>query len=142
MKHAHPLPKVLLFNPFFNKNCIMGIITSLIQLAIMVVTIFAGWKTFEKAGQKGWAIIVPIYNLMVMMRIIGKSDWWWLRLLIPIYNIYIMYLIAKGMAKSFGLSDGYTWLYFFLAPIFYIIVAFKEEVKYVAPFYKEEAKQA
>ena len=62
-------------------------ITAVLALALLtiVIVVIAGmWKTFEKAGQPGWAAIIPIYNLYIMLKIAGKSGWWLLALLIPI----------------------------------------------------------
>ena len=49
----------------------IGIVGSLIYLAILIVLIAGYWKTFEKAGQPGWASIIPIYNVIVLLRIIS-----------------------------------------------------------------------
>ena len=45
-------------------------------LAIMVVVIVGFWKVFEKAGQPGWAAIVPIYNAYILLKIVGRPGWW------------------------------------------------------------------
>lgn len=62
-------------------------IFSIIYLAIVVVTIAGDWKMFEKAGKPGWAFLVPIYNVIVMLEIINKPIKWLLFLIIPILNI-------------------------------------------------------
>jgi hypothetical protein len=36
-------------------------------LLIGLVGIIAGWKVFEKAGQPGWAIIIPIFNAYIIL---------------------------------------------------------------------------
>ena len=44
---------------------------------ILIIAIVAGiWKTFQKAGEPGWAAIVPIYNFIIMLKIAEKSLWW------------------------------------------------------------------
>ena len=50
----------------------MGAIIGLIYLAVIVLVIAGFWKVFVKAGQPGWAAIVPIYNLYVLTQIVGK----------------------------------------------------------------------
>ena len=44
----------------------------LIWVALMILVLAGGWKMFTKAGKPGWAIIIPIYNLIVMLEIAGK----------------------------------------------------------------------
>ena len=48
-----------------------------ISLAIAVFNIACWWIIFKKAGQPGWAILIPIYNLLVILRVAGKP-WWWI----------------------------------------------------------------
>src|ERR1700748_439146 len=52
-------------------------------LIISVIMIIAHWKIFEKAGKPGWAAIIPIYNIIVLLEIIGKPVWWIIMFLIP-----------------------------------------------------------
>ncbi|MBC7426346.1 MAG: signal peptidase I [Bacteroidia bacterium] len=51
-------------------------IISLIALAISIVFIAGLWKTFQKAGEPGWAAIVPIYNFIIILKMAGKPVWW------------------------------------------------------------------
>src|ERR1035438_401221 len=48
----------------------------LIGLAIAILTIIGMWKVFVKAGQPGWASIIPIYNAYIICKIVGKPGWW------------------------------------------------------------------
>ncbi|MFM8973443.1 MAG: DUF5684 domain-containing protein, partial [Actinomycetota bacterium] len=48
----------------------------IIILAIAVIAIVAHWKIFTKAGQKGWTSIIPILNLVVLMKIVKRPLWW------------------------------------------------------------------
>ena len=79
----------------------------IIQLAILVAVIAGGWKMFEKAGEPGWAFIVPIYNIVVLMKIAGRPVWWIVLLFIPIANIIVAFLMWIDVAKSFGKSAGF-----------------------------------
>jgi len=56
-------------NPF---AAVFGGVAMLFWLAVMVVVIIGGWKVFEKAGQPGWAILIPIYNAYIMLKIAGR----------------------------------------------------------------------
>ena len=47
-----------------------------IYLALIVLEIAGIWKIFTKAGQPGWASIIPIYNILVWLKIAGRPAWW------------------------------------------------------------------
>lgn len=55
----------------------------IIYLAIIVLMIASMWKVFTKAGKPGWAAIVPIYNIIVLLQIVGRPTWWIILFLIP-----------------------------------------------------------
>jgi len=57
------------------------------SLAAAVLLIAAQWKVFVKAGQPGWACIIPIYNIYIMTKIAGKPGIWTLLCFIPVVNI-------------------------------------------------------
>jgi hypothetical protein len=97
---------------------------SLIWLAIAVIGIIAGWKIFTKAGQPGWAYIIPIYSFIVLMRIIGRPWWWLLLMLVPLLNIVLIFIIAIDLAKSFGRSAAFGVGLVFLSFIFALILGF------------------
>lgn len=101
-----------------------GNITLLIYLAIFIVIIASFWKVFTKAGQPGWASIIPIYNLIVMLQIVGRPWWWILLLLIPIVSLVIAIIISIDMAKSFGKGTGFGIGLALLGFIFYPILGF------------------
>ncbi|GLY52782.1 DUF5684 domain-containing protein [Lentzea sp. NBRC 102530] len=69
---------------------------------VAVVGIVVMWKTFTKAGQPGWAAIVPIYNLYVLTQIAGRPGWWTVLLLIPGVNVIVLAIMSIDIAKSFG----------------------------------------
>ena len=96
----------------------------LVWLAVLVLIIAALWKIFVKAGEPGWAAIVPIYNLVVMLKIVGRPVWWIVLLLIPFVNLIVAFILAFDMAKVFGKGAGFALGMIFLAPIFYPILGF------------------
>lgn len=93
-------------------------------LAIVVFIIASIWKTFEKAGQPGWAAIVPIYNLYIMTKIAGKPGWWVVMFIIPIVNYIFLIWTYNLISKSFGKGVGFTLGLIFLGPIFWGILGF------------------
>ena len=71
--------------------------------SVGVILILAGiWMTFEKAGQAGWKCIIPIYNMYIICKIVGRPGWWVILLFIPLVDIIIYLILGIDMAKSFG----------------------------------------
>jgi uncharacterized membrane protein YhaH (DUF805 family) len=101
-----------------------GGILLLIYLALVVFEIAAFWKVFVKAGQPGWAAIIPIYNYYIMLKILGRPGWWLLLFLIPLVNFIMWIVVALDIAKSFGKTSGFAVGLIFLYPIFIPIIGF------------------
>src|SRR5215510_66177 len=78
------------------------------SLAVAVFLIAAMWKVFVKAGQPGWAAIIPIYNIYIMTKIGGKPGYWTLLCLIPFLNIIFIIWLYNMVSKSFGKDEGFT----------------------------------
>ena len=95
----------------------------LMWLALMIVMISSVWIVFTKAGQPGWAILIPIYNGIVYLRVAGKPWWWLLLFLIPLANIVIGIIVTIDFAKKFGKGAGFGFGLAFLGFIFYPILA-------------------
>ncbi len=105
-------------------------------LAVLVLMIAAGWKIFTKAGQPGWAVIVPIYNFIVLLKIIGKPTWWVVLLFIPFVNYVIIIWSYNLLSKSFGKDVGFTLGLIFLGFIFFPVLGFGS-AEYQGPSAKE-----
>jgi len=95
-----------------------------VYLAIVLLIVASMWKIFVKAGKPGWAAIVPIYNLIVLLEIAGKPVWWFLLMLIPFVNLVILAIVCIALAKNFGKGAGFGLGLLFLSPIFYPMLAF------------------
>ncbi|MBP6880564.1 hypothetical protein KBC31_02965 [Candidatus Saccharibacteria bacterium] len=104
----------------------------IIALIIAIPMIIAMWKIFVKAGQPGWASIVPIYNSYVMVQIAGLPILWFILMLVPYVNgiaaIYVLYMLAK----SFGKDAGFTALMVLLPFIGFPILGFGK-AQYLGP---------
>ena len=110
---------------------IFAIIMWVIAMAIGVFTIICMWKLFVKAGKPGWAAIVPIYNIVVMLEITELPMWYIALFFVPFANIYAMFKIYIEFAKKFGKSAGFGVGMVFFAPIFLGILAFGKNSNYV-----------
>lgn len=91
---------------------------------VAIINIAAFWRIFEKAGKPGWASLIPVYNIIILLEIVGKPWWWLLLMLIPIVNIIFSIWMVNLLSKSFGKSEGFTVGLIILAFIFYPILAF------------------
>jgi Family of unknown function (DUF5684) len=96
----------------------------LIYVAIIVVVIAGYWCVFTKAGEAGWKSIIPIWNVIVLLRIIGRPLWWIILLFIPIVNIIIALIVSLDLAKSFGKGNGFGVGIWLLSFIFVPILGF------------------
>ncbi len=104
----------------------------LIELAIFVAIIVGMWKMYTKAGKPGWAAIIPIYNVIVLLEICGRPIWWILLFLIPCVNFVIAIIVWIDVAKSFGKGVGFGLGLAFLGFIFVPILGFGSD-KYIGP---------
>lgn len=109
----------------------MGFMSFIYFLAI-IASIAGMWKIFQKAGEEGWKAIIPIYNLIILLKVIGKP-WWWLFLFcIPLVNIYAAVMVCYLLAKSFGKDVGFAVGIFFLGFIFIPMLGFGS-ARYIGP---------
>jgi hypothetical protein len=96
----------------------------IVWLLVVVLMIAAMWKIFTKAGQPGWADIIPIYNMYIWCKIVGRPGWWVILMLIPFVNFIILIILCVDLAKSFGKGAGFGVGLAFLGIIFLPILAF------------------
>jgi hypothetical protein len=101
-----------------------GLVVMVIQLAIFAAIIAGIWKAFVKAGEPGWAAIVPIYNTITMAKIAGRDWWWGLLPIIPCVGIVVMIMMSMDIAKNFGKSSGFGIGLALLGPIFWPMLGF------------------
>ena len=78
-------------------------------LIFLVATIAGFWQVFEKAGEAGWKSIIPIWNTLVLLRIVGRPIWWIVLFLIPIVGFVAWILVASDLSKSFGRGVRPRW---------------------------------
>ncbi|MGM0392397.1 MAG: DUF5684 domain-containing protein, partial [Bacteroidota bacterium] len=76
-------------------------------ILVQVVHFLGTWKLYIKAGRKGWEAGIPIYNAVILMKIIDRPWWWTLLLFIPIVNLIMFPVIWVETIRSFGRHS--TW---------------------------------
>jgi hypothetical protein len=98
----------------------LGMAAMIVWVAFAVLMIASMWKVFTKAGEPGWAAIVPIYNIIVLLKIAGKPIWWFFILWLFIPVIFVVISLASNFGKGVGFAIGLLFLPF----IFYPVLAF------------------
>lgn len=101
-----------------------GPIFWIVYCAVIILLIAAMWKVFSKAGQPGWAAIIPIFNMYVLCKVAGRPGWWVILMLIPLVNFIILIIVSIDVAKNFGKGAGFGIGLFLLPFIFYPILGF------------------
>ena len=99
-------------------------IVVILGLGFWVFIIASLWKVFTKAGQPGWACLIPIYNIFIMCKIAGKPAWWILLMLIPFVNFIIAIILCIAIAEKFGKGAGFGVGLALLGIVFFPILAF------------------
>ena len=98
--------------------------TWFVEIAVLVLLIAGMWKVFQKAGKPGWAAIIPIYNIIVLLQITGKPIWWLVLYFIPFVNVVVLVLVCVALARRFGKGVAFAIGLALLPFIFYPILGF------------------
>jgi len=74
----------------------------LFALALQVIHFLGTWKLYVAAGFKAWQAAVPIYNAVILMKIINRPSWWVILLFIPTVNLILFAVLWVETLRSFG----------------------------------------
>ena len=102
----------------------MGTGWIIFSLVIWVFIIACYWKIFTKAGQPGWAAIIPFYNVYVLLQIVGRPGWWLILFLIPCVNLIVGIMVNLDLSRVFGKGTGFAIGLILLPIVFYPVLAF------------------
>ena len=80
----------------------------LVCLLVSLVVLAGVWKVFTKAGEPGWASLIPIYNVVVLLRIVGRPAWWTVLLFVPLIGFVVGFVALMDLARVFGRGIGYA----------------------------------
>jgi signal peptidase I len=105
----------------------------LLFILIVQLVHFAGtWKLYQKAGRKAWEAAIPVYNAIVLMKIIRRPTWWVVLLFIPIINLLMFPVIWVETIRSFGKNSLLdTWLVILSLGFYIYFVNYSLDVQYV-----------
>jgi len=99
--------------------------TGLIALVFYILVAVGLWKVFTKAGYPGILAIIPIVNLVFLVKIAGMSGWFALLYLIPIANLVLAIIVAFKLGARFGKGGVFSFFLLFIFPyIGYLILGF------------------
>ncbi|HEX2617544.1 MAG TPA: DUF5684 domain-containing protein [Flavobacteriales bacterium] len=101
-----------------------------------IIGIVAQWRLYDKAGQPGWAAIVPIYNMIIFLRVVGRPASHLFLFLIPVYNIYLVIKVWIETAQSFGKRSIIDYVLVVILNGLYILnLGMSYDTEYVGPVY-------
>ena len=110
----------------------MGVVGIILVIAVIVFFLYCAWRVYVKAGKPGWAVIIPIYNILVELEIVGRPWYWLLLMFVPVVDVVLGIIITFRMAKVYGHGTGFGFGLLFLPFIFLPILAF-DDSKYLGP---------
>ena len=96
----------------------------LLMVVLVIPMLIGMWKTYEKAGQPGWAAIIPIYSAYIRILICEMPIWWLIVYLIPYVNVIALIVIGVRLAEKFDRSAAFGVGLDFLPFVFYPILGF------------------
>ena len=104
-------------------------------LVLFIYNILITCVIYKKAHKRAWAVFIPIYKDVVMLKICGMKLWWLLLLLIPVIGWLILWVVKVAsrfmLAEAFGKGELFglgLWLFW---PIFAGALAFSRKTKYI-----------
>src|SRR5688572_7643279 len=114
----------------------VGVLFLIIAFSLLFSVVML-WRIFVKAGQPGWAALVPVYNVLILLQIIGRP-WWWvfftLAAVVPVAGWIVSFvataIMARDLAKSFGQGIDVAILLVILPVFGYPLLAFGSHAQY------------
>lgn len=101
------------------------------------------WKVFEKAGQKGWYVLIPLFNFYIWLRIIKKPMWWFIFILVPFINVFTILLMIVEIVKCFNKFSLGAHALAVMFPFFYIPwLGFIDKIPYLDPEKRKPIKKS
>jgi len=101
-------------------------------LGIQLIHFLGTWKLYIKAGRKAWEAIIPVYNAIVLMKIMNRPKWWVILLFIPIINLLMFPIVWIETIRSFGKNSNTDSILVVATLGFYIYyVNYMENVSYI-----------
>jgi signal peptidase I len=104
----------------------------LLILAIQIIHGLGTWKLYTKSGRKSWEAFIPVYNSIVLMKIINRPTWWTVLLFIPIINLIMLPVVWVETLRSFGKNTtADTWLGIFTCGFYIYYINYTQDVTHI-----------
>jgi signal peptidase I len=101
-------------------------------LIVQLIHFLGTWKMYESAGRKSWEAAIPVYNSIVLMKIIGRPTWWTVLLFIPVINLIMFPVVWTETLRSFGKRSTLDTFLGIITLGFYIYyVNYTQKLEYV-----------
>jgi signal peptidase I len=101
-------------------------------LIIQIVHYLGTWKLYQKAGRKSWEAAIPVYNAIVLMKIINRPTWYTILLFVPIVNLIMFPAIWVETIRSFGKNTTTdTFLAIFTLGFYVYFINYTQDVTYI-----------
>lgn len=118
----------------------LGLVALFVTMVPVLIVVAGLWKIFTKAGQPGWAAIIPVYNVFILLKIVGRPTLWLVGFLIPIVNFVVTVLVTIDLAKAYGKGVGYAIGMVLLPIIFFPLLGFGD-ARYQGPVHGGQQQQ-
>jgi signal peptidase I len=101
-------------------------------LIVQLIHGLGTWKLYEKAGRKSWEAFIPVYNSIVLMKIINRPTWWTLLLFIPVINLLMFPIVWVETLRSFGKNSTLdTFLGVVTLGFYTYYINYTQDVQYI-----------
>jgi len=105
----------------------------LFLLIVQVIHFLGTWKLYVAAGRKAWEAGIPVYNAVILMKIIHRPWWWVFLLIIPIVNLIMIPVVWVETLRSFGYNTRKDTLLVLITLGFYIYyINYTQKLEYIA----------
>ncbi|PDS25017.1 signal peptidase I [Flavobacterium branchiophilum] len=102
-------------------------------IIIQVIHFFGTWKMYVAAGRKAWEAAIPVYNAIVLMKIINRPTWYTLLLFVPVVNLMMFPVLWVETIRSFGKnSTKDTWLAIVTFGFYLYYINYTQQLTYIA----------
>lgn len=115
----------------------------MLSMFIIIIGAVGGAKLFAKADRPWVAAFVPGWNVVEVLRMVGRPAVHVAYFLVPVFNIYFFFKLCIEIAQSFGKTATIDYVLVSIFNVFYILnlaLAYNEE--YQGPVYGKHIKAA
>lgn len=102
-------------------------------LIVGIFAIVCLWMVFTKAGEPGWYAVIPIWNVIVILKLAGKPWWWIFLMMIPFVNVVFALLAMLGLGRAFGRSAAFSLLLLFFCQVIGLAILAFGSARYEGP---------